>query len=239
MRDFRDAKAMAQTLRAALAAMGFKITVSQSLELITQAFGVADWNTLSGAIRAQATAVLENTSGPPPTAESAKTPGNPSNPLPPNYLSGELEFTLNQAFAYARERKHEEITVEHLLLFLLDDADASRAMKASGVNLDDLRKKLTGYIDNDPKSQATDGGDNPRPTLEFQRVLQRAVSHVKQAGRFPVKSLNVVVAIFSEKESHAVKLFNEQGVTSIDVTNYIAHGTMKGGGGPADSPTPT
>jgi hypothetical protein len=231
MRDFRDAKAMAQTLRAALAAMGFKITVSQSLELIAQAFGVADWNTLSGAIRAQATAVLENTSGPPPTAESAKTPGNP-------LLSGELESTLNQAFAYARGRKHEEITVEHLLLFLLDDADASRAMKASGVNLDDLRKKLTGYIDNDLKSQATDGGDNPRPTLEFQRVLQRALSHVKQAGRFPVKSLNVVVAIFSEKESHAVKLFNEQGVTGIDVVNYIAHGTMKGGGGPADSPTP-
>jgi hypothetical protein len=236
MRDFRDAKAMAQRLRAALAAMGFKITVSQSLELIAQAFGVADWNTLSGALHAQATAVPENTSGPPPTAESAKTPGTPPNLLA---LSGELESTLNQAFAYARGRKHEEVTVEHLLLFLLDDADASRAMKASGVNLDDLRKKLTGYIDSDLKSRATDGGDNPRPTLEFQRVLQRAVSHVKQAGRFPVKSLNVVVAIFSEKESHAVKLLNEQGVTGIDVVNYVAHGTMKGGGGPADSPTPT
>jgi ATP-dependent Clp protease ATP-binding subunit ClpA len=70
-------------------------------------------------------------------------------------------------------------------------------------------------------------------------VLQRAVFHVRQESRFPVKSLNVLVAIFSEKRSHAIKLFNEQGVTRTDVVNYITHGTMKGGGGPADSPTPT
>jgi Glyoxalase superfamily protein/Clp amino terminal domain, pathogenicity island component len=239
MRDYRDAKAMAQTLRTALAAMGFKITVSQSLELIAQAFGVADWNTLSAAIRGQATAVSENTSPSPPSAESAKTPGNPPNPLPVDPLSGELKSTLNQAFAYARGRKHAEITLEHLLFFLLDDADASRVMKASGVNLDDLRKKLTDYIDNKLKIQAIDGGDNPKPALGFQRVLQRAVFHVQQAGRFPVKTLNVLVAIFSEQESHAVNLLNEQGVTRMDVINYITHGTMKGGGGPADSPTTT
>jgi len=233
MRDFRDAKAMAQTLRAALAAMGFKITVSQSLELIAQAFGVADWNTLSAAIRAQATAVPANTPRPPPTAESAQTPGNAPPPL-----ARELESTLNQAFAYAKGRKHDEITVEHLLLFLLDDADASRVMKASEVNLDDLRKRLTDYIDT-LKTQATAGDYVPRPTLGFQRVLQRAVFHVHQAGRFPVKTLNVLVAIFSEKESHAVKLFGEQGVTRVDMVNYISHGTTKGGADPAGSPTPS
>ena len=229
MRDFRDAKAMAQALRAALAAMGFKISVSQSLELIAQAFGVADWNTLSAAIRAPATAVPENPPGPSPTAESAKTTPGP--------LSGELESMLNRTFAYAKGRRHDEITVEHLLLFLLDDVDASRAMKASGVNLDALRKKLTDYIENNVTSQATAGEYVPRPTLGFQRVLQRAVFHVQQAGRYPVKCLNVLVAIFSEKESHAVNLFNEQGVTRIDVVNYISHGLMKGGGGPAGSPT--
>ncbi len=238
MRDFRDAKAMAQTLRAALAAMGFKVTVSQSLELIAQAFGVADWNTLSAAIRAQASAKSENTSRPPPATEGAKTPGNPTT----NLLSGQLESTLNRAFAYVKGRRHEDITVEHLLLFLLDDADASRVMKASGVNLEDLRRKLTDYIDNELdnelKSQATDGG-SPRPSLGFQRVLQRAVFHAQSAGRGPVTSVNVLVAIFSETASHAVKLLSEQGVTRMDVVNYITHGSMKGGGGPADSPAPT
>ncbi len=78
----------------------------------------------------------------------------------------------------------------------------------------------------------TDGADNPRPTLGFQRVLQRAVFHVHRAGRLPVKGLNVLVAIFSEKESHAVKLFDQQGVTRMDVLNYITHGTMKGRGSP-------
>jgi hypothetical protein len=226
MRDFRDAKAMAQTLRAALAAMGFKITVSQSLELIAQAHGVADWNTLSAAIRAQATAAPENAARPPPTAEGAKAPGHPPDTLPADPLSEELKFTLNQAFAFAKGRKHEEITVEHLLFFLLDDADVSRLMRASGVNLDDLRKKLTDYIDAALKNQATD--DYPKPTLGFQRVLQRAVFHVKTAGRLPVKTTNVLVAIFSEKESHAVKLLGEQGVSRVDVVNYITHGIMKG-----------
>jgi hypothetical protein len=235
MRDFRDAKAMAQTLRAALAATGFKITVSQSLELIAQAFGMADWNTLSAAIRAQATAVPESTSRPPPAAASAPLP----NPLPLNALSEELKSTLNHAFAYAKGGRHGEITVEHLLCFLLDDADASRAMKACGVDVEDLRKKLTGYIDNTLKSQATDGEDNPRPTLGFQRVLQRAVFHVHQAGRFPVNTLNVLVAIFSEQESHAVKLLNEQGVTRMDVLSHMTVGTVKAGADRADSSGPT
>ncbi len=237
MRDFRDAKAMAQTLRAALAAMGFKITVSRSLELIAQAFGVADWNTLSAAIRPVAAAVPEKTARPPPTAESATAPGKPTGSLPADLLSGELVTTLNRAFAYAKGRKHDEISVEHLLLLLLDDADASRVLKASGANLDDLRERLTDFIDNHLKIYPTDGEYVPRPTLGFQRVLQRAVFHVKSTGRLPVKSLNVLVALFAEQESHAVKLFNEQGVTRVDVLDHISLGTMQGGEGPGDRPT--
>jgi hypothetical protein len=240
MRDFRDAKAMAQTLRAALTAMGFKITVSQSLELIAKAFGAADWNTLSALIGAQsllsahvgkvkqAPAAPENASGPVSTVESPKIPGN--------LLSGELESTLNQAFVYAKQRRHDMITVEHLLLLLLDNADAAGAMKGSGVNIDDLRKKLTDYID---KIQATEGAGNPKPTLEFQRVLQRAIFHAQSASRLPIKSLNVLVAVFSQEETHAVKLLNEQGVTRLDVVRHIGFGTTKEGGGPANSPDPT
>jgi hypothetical protein len=223
MRDFRDAKAMAQTLRATLAAMGFKITVSQSLELIAQAFGVSDWNTLSAAIRAEAAAVPGNTPRQRPTAESARTPGNPTSPL-----SGQLESTLNQAFAYAKGRKHEEVTVEHLLLFLLDDADASPVMKACGVDLGEVRKKLTDYIDNELMSQATDDGAKSRPTLEFQRVLQRALFHVRSSGQYSVSSTNVLVAMFSEKATLAVKLLNEQGMTRLDAVNFITHGVLKG-----------
>jgi len=235
MRDFRDAKAMAQTLRAALAAMDLKITVSQSLELIAQAFGVADWNTLSAAIRAEATAVPEEAPRPPPTAESVTTAGR----LPMPGLSGQLESTLNQVFVYAKGRKHEEITVEHLLLFLLDDAEASPVMQAVGVDLDEMRKELTDYLDKELKSQGAGGGDIVKPAVAFQRVLQRAVFHVHTAGRDTVGSRNVLVAMFSEKESQAVNLLNEQGVTRSDVVNYIARGDTKGGGDAEDGPTST
>jgi hypothetical protein len=237
MRDFRDAKAMAQALRAALGAMGFKITAGQSLELTAQAFGLADWNTLSAAIRAQATAAPENSAPQSPTAETAKSPGDPPNSPAPDTLSGELKSTLGRAFAYAKERKHGLITVEHLLLFVLDHADASRVLQACGGNLDDLRGKLTHRISSDLNGQVGAGGGDPTPTLAFQRVLQRAVYHVQQAGRLPVIPLNVFVAIFSEKLSHAVQLLNEQGVTRIDVVNYMTHGITKRGGGPTDSPT--
>lgn len=232
MRDYRDAKTMAHTLRAALSALGFKITVSQSLELTARAFGVADWNTLSAAIRA-ATAVPENTLQPPPAAEGTKTTGAPL-----NLLSKQLESTLNQAFAYAKGRRHGEITVEHLLLFLLEDADALRVIKGCGIDPGEPRKRLAAYIDNELKTQAGEAGERPKPTLGFQRVLQRAVYHVQNAGRPPVTSKNVLVATFSEKESYAVKLLNEQGMTRLDAVNFITYGTTKGGD-TTDSPTST
>jgi hypothetical protein len=232
MRDFRDAKTMAHTLRAALATMGFKITVGQSLELISQAFGVPDWNTLSAAIRSEATAVPDNAPQPPPATEGTKTPGTPL-----KLLSKQLESTLHQAFAFAKGRKHEEITLEHLLLFLLQDADASPVMKGCGIDLGELRKKLNAYVDTELKAQAGEGGENPKPALGFQRVLQRAVFHVQNAGRPPVTSVNVLVATFSEQESQAVKLLNEQGMTRLDAVNFITHGLTRGGGG-VDTPPP-
>jgi hypothetical protein len=122
MRDFRDAKAMAHTLRAALAAKGLKITISQSLELIAKAFGVADWNTLAAAIRQEAPAPHNDASpSPPPTAE--RVPG-------PAYFSRELESTLHRALADANHREHDYATLEHLLLALINDLDASAVMKA-------------------------------------------------------------------------------------------------------------
>jgi hypothetical protein len=226
MRTFRDAKAMAQSLRTALAAMGFKLTVSQSLELIAKAFGVGDWNTLAAAIRPQAPPVPESPVPPPglsPSAENAKRAG---------MLSGPLELMLNKAFGYARERKHGMLTVEHLLLFLLEDADAAAVMRSCGVDLDVLRKKLTGYLDLELQSHAIlDGDDAPKPTLGFQRVLQRAVFHVHQAGKHSLTTTNVLVAVFSEKQSRAVQLLTEQSMSRLDAVNFIEHGLKRGEGG--------
>jgi hypothetical protein len=221
MRDFREAKAMAQTLRAALAAMGFKVTVSQSLELIAESFGVADWNTLAAAIRTQASAAPETASPPPPPAESAKQP---------NLLSSRLESTLNQVFAYAKARKHALVTVEHLLLLLLADPDVSRVIEACGGKLGALREKLTSHIDEEMRIHTSEGGDNPQPSLGFQRTLQRAVYHVQQAGERPVTGLNVLTAIFSERHSRAVQLLNEQGMSRLDAVNFITHGLTRGQG---------
>jgi hypothetical protein len=230
MRTFRDAKSMAQSLRTALAAMGVKITVSQSLELIAKAFGVGDWNTLAAAIRPPAPPVPESVAppGPAPPTENAKQPG---------LLSGPLELMLNKAFAFARQRKHGMVTVEHLLLFLLDDPDAAAVMTSCGVDRDALRKKLTSHIDSELQGHAIlEGGDAPTPSLGFQRVLQRAVFHVRQSGKHSVTTTNLLVAVFSEKQSRAVQLLNEQSMSRLDAVNFIEHGPKRGAGGSAATP---
>jgi len=142
MRDFRDAKAMARTLRVALAAKGLKITISESLELIAKAFGVADWNTLSAAVRAAAPARRNDASpSPPPTAERVLGPRP--------HFSRELELTLRRALADANHREHDHATLEHLLLALIEDMDASAVMKASNVDLGALKKNVANYVDNE------------------------------------------------------------------------------------------
>jgi hypothetical protein len=211
MRDFRDAKAMAHTLRAALAAKGFKITVSQSLELIAEAFGVADWNTLAAAIRRADLPPRENASGrPSPIVEWA----------PAQMFSRELELTLHRALAHAEALSHEYATLEHLLFALIDDGDASAVMKAGNVDLGALKAHLANYIDNELKTLTAGFGGESRPTAAFQRVLQRAAIHLWNQSREMTGS-NVLVAMFAETQSPAVRFLGEQGMTRQDAVNVI------------------
>ncbi|MGD9660965.1 MAG: Clp protease N-terminal domain-containing protein, partial [Porticoccaceae bacterium] len=143
-------------------------------------------------------------------------------------LSKELEDTLNNAFRVARERRHEFMTVEHLLLALLDNHSASDVLRACGINFDALRKDLDEFIESTtPIIKSDDENTQTQPTLGFQRVLQRAVFHVQSSGKTEVQGANVLVAIFSEQESQAVYFLRLQNVTRIDIVNYISHGIAK------------
>lgn len=143
-------------------------------------------------------------------------------------LSRELEVTLNLAFKNAREKRHEFMTVEHLLLALLDDASASNVLRACGADLDILRQDLIEFIDSTiPTIPETQLEQETQPTHGFQRVLQRAVFQVNSANNSEVMGANVVVAIFSEQESQAVYFLRLQNVARIDVVNYISHGISK------------
>ncbi len=144
-------------------------------------------------------------------------------------IAQELEVSLHMAFVEARQARHEFITVEHLLLALLDNPSAAEVMRACAVNIDDLRKTLTNFInDNTPTVPGTSEVDT-QPTLGFQRVIQRAIMHVQSAsnGKKEVTGANVLVAIFGEKDSHAVYYLHQQGVTRLDVVNFISHGVRK------------
>lgn len=142
-------------------------------------------------------------------------------------LSKELEYTINAAFNDARTRRHEFITVEHLLLALLDNSMVAEVLRVCGANLDALSRELREFIDaHTPVLQPGDAQD-VQPTLGFQRVLQRAFFHVQSAGKKEVTGLNVLVAIFSEQDAQAVYLLNKQQITRLDVVNYISHGIRK------------
>ncbi len=143
-------------------------------------------------------------------------------------LSRELEMTLNLAFQGAAAKRHEFMTVEHLLLALLDNASAISVLRACGANLDTLRKDLNEFIDSTtPVFPAGEGGRETQPTLAFQRVLQRAVFHVQSSGKNEVQGANVLVAIFSEQESQAVYFMRLQNISRIDLVNFISHGIAK------------
>ncbi|MGA7964922.1 MAG: ATP-dependent Clp protease ATP-binding subunit ClpA [Gammaproteobacteria bacterium] len=139
-------------------------------------------------------------------------------------LSKELEFCLNSAFKEARDTRQEFITVEHLLLALLDVPAVVETLKACGGELDELRNDLTGYIDKTTPRLGKQTAVDVQPTLGFQRVLQRAVFHVQSSGEKEVSALNVLVAVFSEKDSHAAYLLTQQEVSRLDVLNYVSHG---------------
>ena len=143
-------------------------------------------------------------------------------------LSRNLERTLHRALALANERRHEYSTLEHLLMALTEDQDAVAVMRACGVNLDRLRAELGKYLDEDLGSlEGTNGDLDAKPTAGFQRVLQRAVIHVQSSGREEVTGANVLVSLFSERESHAVYFLQSQEMTRFDSVNYISHGIVK------------
>ena len=144
-------------------------------------------------------------------------------------IAQELEVSLHMAFVEARQQRHEFITVEHLLLALLDNPSAAEVLRACSANIDDLRKSLANFIkDNTPQVAGTEEVDT-QPTFGFQRVIQRAIMHVQSTGngKKEVTGANVLVAIFGEKDSHAVYYLHQQGVTRLDVVNFIAHGIKK------------
>lgn len=142
-------------------------------------------------------------------------------------LSKELEYSLNVAFRSAYEKRHEFITVEHLLLAMLDNSVAAEVLRACGADIEQLRKELTDFLDETTPLIPPGVKRETQPTLGFQRVLQRAAFHVQSSGKKEVTGANILVAIFSEQDSQAVYLLNKQEVTRLDVVNYISHGISK------------
>ena len=142
-------------------------------------------------------------------------------------LSRNLEKSLHRALALASERNHEYATLEHLLMALTDDQDAVSVLRACGVDVDKISGDLTEYLDNELSNLTVEHGEDPKPTASFQRVVQRAAIHVQSSGRQEVTGANVLVAMFSERESHAVFYLQEQEMSRFDAVNYISHGIAK------------
>ncbi len=142
-------------------------------------------------------------------------------------IAQELEVSLHMAFMEARQKRHEFITVEHLLLAMLDNPSAVEVLRACAANIEDLRRNLSDFIEKHTPKVPGSGEVDTQPTLGFQRVIQRAILHVQSSGKKEVTGANVLVAIFGEKDSHALHFLNQQGITRLDVVNYISHGIAK------------
>ncbi len=142
-------------------------------------------------------------------------------------IAQELEVSLHMAFMEARQKRHEFITVEHLLLAMLDNPSATEVLRACMANIEQLRRSLAEFIEKHTPRVPGDSEVDTQPTLGFQRVIQRAILHVQSSGKKEVTGANVLVAIFGEKDSHALHYLNQQGITRLDVVNYISHGITK------------
>ena len=140
-----------------------------------------------------------------------------------------LEKTLHSALANASERSHEYATLEHLLLALIDDPDAAQVMQACGVELAELGVLVRQYLDQEYQSLKTEEKGDPAPTAGFQRVIQRAILHVQSSGKDTVTGANVLVALFSERDSYAVYFLQQQDMSRLDAVSFISHGIGKGG----------
>ena len=143
-------------------------------------------------------------------------------------IAQELEVSLHMAFVDARQKRHEFITVEHLLLALCDNPSAAEVLKACAAKIDELKKALADFVTQHTPTVAGSGEVDTQPTLGFQRVIQRAILHVQSSGKKEVTGANVLVAIYGEKDSHAVYFLHQQGVSRLDVVNFISHGITKG-----------
>ncbi|KAF0811878.1 ATP-dependent Clp protease ATP-binding subunit ClpA [Andreprevotia sp. IGB-42] len=148
-------------------------------------------------------------------------------------IAQELEHSLHMAFMEARQKRHEYITVEHLLLALLDNPSAAEVLRACGANMDELRRALGDFVTEHTPVVSGTGEVETQPTIGFQRVIQRAILHVQSSGKKEVTGANVLVAIFGEKDSHAVYFLHQQGISRLDVVNFISHGIAKQAGGAA------
>jgi len=142
-------------------------------------------------------------------------------------IAQELEVSLHMAFMDARRKRHEFISVEHLLLAMIDNPSAADVLRACGANLDQLKKQLTDFIDEHTPTVPGETEVETQPTLGFQRVIQRAILHVQSSGKKEVTGANILVAIFGEKDSHAVYYLHQQGISRLDVVNFISHGITK------------
>jgi ATP-dependent Clp protease ATP-binding subunit ClpA len=154
-------------------------------------------------------------------------------------MSKNLEQTIHSAFVYAKGRKHEHATLEHLLLALTEDKDTIPVFEACGVDIERLKKDLAAYLDTELKNFVTDDATvEPKPTVTFQRVLQRAALHVQSSGKDAITGANVLIASFAERESHACYFLQEQGMTRYDAVRYVGRGITKSPGGPKIDPVP-
>jgi ATP-dependent Clp protease ATP-binding subunit ClpA len=153
-------------------------------------------------------------------------------------IAQELEVSLHMAFIEARQKRHEFITVEHLLLAMLDNPTAAKVLRACAAKMDELRHSLTDFVANHTPIVGGEADVDTQPTLGFQRVIQRAILHVQSSGKKEVNGANVLVAIFGEKDSHAVYFLTQQGVSRLDIVNYISHGISKVPEGNAARPEP-
>jgi len=198
MRDYRDAKAMAHLLREELAAKHFKITVGEGLELVARLFGAGDWNTLSALIKHA-------------PAEPASAPGRPGN----LQFATTTEEALHRSLAAASERAQSVATVEHLLLSLTDDPDATDIMKACGVVPATVRESLLRSAEIGTPGDHRDMQD-PSPSPTFQRAVQRAILGIQKSGGGPITGADLLIAIFSEEETTAVRILHEQGMHRRD-----------------------
>ena len=154
----------------------------------------------------------------------------------PSFASA-LETTLHKALEAASSRRHEYATLEHLLLALVDDEHASKVMASCGVDLDELKMTVAQYLDTELDALKVDKATDPSPTSGFQRVVQRAILHVQSSGRDEVTGANVLVALFSERESYAVYFLQQQDMSRLDAVSFISHGVGKGGA-PVEASTP-